>query len=217
VREGGLLMDLTSLKVRPVEAMLAHARCEVIGAHPLFGPGAPSLSGHTVVLCPARGERWLPWVKGLFESEGGRVVLAEPAHHDRLMACVQALTHFDTLAFALTLARLKVPLEELLHFATPNFNIKLKQAARLLRQDGALYAEIEAANPHTPRTLGVLAESSTALIKAIASAPRGGSAEAFKALFDEAAAFFATLPEADYRELTSQFVLACQQEESDGS
>jgi prephenate dehydrogenase len=211
VREGGLLMDLTSLKSASVAAMLEASQCEVIGAHPLFGPDTPSVSGHTVVLCPARGKTWLPYIRGLLEGAGARVVISKPARHDRAMAAVQGLTHFDTLAFALALARLKLPLAELLEFATPNFKLKLKQAARILRQDPILYAQIEANNPEVPSALYTLTRAQAELREAALS----GNIEAFGALFHEAAEFFAGLSEADYRDLTRQFIEACQAEESD--
>ena len=38
-----LIMDLTSLKKEPVEAMLKYSEAEVIGIHPLFGPRERSL------------------------------------------------------------------------------------------------------------------------------------------------------------------------------
>jgi len=213
VREEGLLMDLTSLKAAALAAMTVGSRCEVIGAHPLFGPSAPGMAGQTVVLCPARGERWLPWLRGLLEGAGARVAISEPRRHDRMMAAVQGVTHFHTLAFALGLARLKLPLGELLAFATPNFKLKLKQAARLLRQDPTLYAEIEARNPDVPSALYILSRASTELREAILS----GHIEAFGALFAEAAAYLAQLSEEDYRDLTRQFLEACRQEEAEGA
>src|SRR5208337_4995691 len=39
MEEDALLMDLTSLKTEPVQAMLRSSQAEVIGLHPLFGPG----------------------------------------------------------------------------------------------------------------------------------------------------------------------------------
>ncbi len=51
----------------------AHFPGEVVGTHPLFGPGAKSIAGRTVVLCPGRGERWFNWLKDLLERAGARV------------------------------------------------------------------------------------------------------------------------------------------------
>ena len=61
-----LLMDLTSLKREPVKLMLANSNAQVIGCHPLFGPQLKDVSGQNVVLCPARGKKWLGWLKGVF-------------------------------------------------------------------------------------------------------------------------------------------------------
>ncbi|MFH0810634.1 MAG: prephenate dehydrogenase/arogenate dehydrogenase family protein [Pseudomonadota bacterium] len=210
VRQGGLLMDLTSLKAAPVAFMLAHSSCAVIGTHPLFGPSAPSLAGHTVVLCPARAaeKTWLPWLSGLLEAEGGKVVLADPNHHDRMMAVVQGLTHFDTLAFALGLARSGLGMKDLLLFSTPNLGLKLKQAARLLRQDASLYAHIGTRNAEVPAMLQNMLEAAAELEAAIAQGQEGG----FQALFQEAARFFQDLSEEDYRGLARLFVAGCEGE-----
>ena len=58
------LMDLTSVKQAPMDAMMAHFPGEVVGTHPLFGPLATDIAGQTVVLCPGRGERWFNWLQG---------------------------------------------------------------------------------------------------------------------------------------------------------
>ncbi len=50
------LIDLTSVKQRPLSAMLAHFPGEVVGTHPLFGPHAKTIVGQTVVLCRGRGQ-----------------------------------------------------------------------------------------------------------------------------------------------------------------
>ncbi|MBW2090529.1 MAG: prephenate dehydrogenase/arogenate dehydrogenase family protein [Deltaproteobacteria bacterium] len=84
--EDSLLMDLTSNKTGPVEAMLRHSRSEVVGAHPLFGPREDSIKNRHIVLCPGRGEHWLEWIKALFEEMGAIVKVISPDHHDRLMA-----------------------------------------------------------------------------------------------------------------------------------
>jgi prephenate dehydrogenase len=101
--EETLLMDLTSLKAEPVRAMLADSRAEVIGCHPLFGPDAPSLAGQNIVLCPARGGRWLDFLQRTFVKNGARITVTAPAEHDRMMALIQGLTHLDTILMGLTL------------------------------------------------------------------------------------------------------------------
>jgi prephenate dehydrogenase len=45
IRPEALLTDVTSLKQGPLTTMLEHFPGEVVGTHPLFGPGEASLSG----------------------------------------------------------------------------------------------------------------------------------------------------------------------------
>ena len=47
LRDGAALMDLTSVKQGPMKAMLASFKGEVVGTHPLFGPGEDSIAGRT--------------------------------------------------------------------------------------------------------------------------------------------------------------------------
>jgi len=93
------LMDLTSVKQRPMAAMMSAFPGEVVGTHPLFGPGETTIEGRTMVLCRGRGERWFQWLQDLLTQTGARVKVTTAAEHDRLMAVVQGLAHFILIAF----------------------------------------------------------------------------------------------------------------------
>ena len=98
MRQGNLLMDLTSLKEEPVAEMLKSSVSEVIGCHPLFGPDVTSLDDQNIALCPGRGEHWLAWLVDLLEKRNARVIKTTPRHHDKMMAVIQVLTHINTMA-----------------------------------------------------------------------------------------------------------------------
>ena len=72
VREDALLMDVTSLKTAPIDAMLAATRGSVVGTHPMFGPSVHTLQGQRVVLCRGRGEAWGDWVRDAFAAVLGK-------------------------------------------------------------------------------------------------------------------------------------------------
>jgi Prephenate dehydrogenase len=91
-----LLMDLTSLKIEPVELMLAHSVAEVIGCHPLFGPGIKESIGQNIVLCTGRGNNWYPWLKGIFDKNRFNVLERTAAEHDEMMSIVQVLNHLNS-------------------------------------------------------------------------------------------------------------------------
>lgn len=152
MREDGLLMDLTSLKKAPVEAMLRASPSEVIGCHPLFGPGVSFLRGENIVLCPARGDRWLPWLRDLFGKRGARIVETTPERHDRMMAAVQGMTHLNTVLFGLYLRESGLSPEDLEAFSTPVFRAK-RALVEKIASSPFLYTGILSMNPHMKEVL----------------------------------------------------------------
>jgi len=154
-----VLMDLTSVKQRPLSHMLTHFPGEVVGTHPLFGPGEESLQGNTVVLCPGRGERWFNWLKDLLEKGGARVKVTTAKEHDRIMAVVQGLAHFTLIALGMTIRHLGVSPQDLEDFATPTFSTLHQLARRLFNQDAGLYACIQLQNPANRVALRALEDS----------------------------------------------------------
>lgn len=153
--EEALLMDLTSLKEKPVREMLAASRAEVIGCHPLFGPDAPSMTGQNIVLCPARGGQWLGFLQGIFAKNGARITVTAPSEHDRMMALVQGLTHLETLLTGLALRDSGVDSSELAAFSTPAFRAKQAIAEKVFGPRPGLYAALLAENPNMPALLEV--------------------------------------------------------------
>jgi prephenate dehydrogenase len=150
------LMDLTSVKQRPMASMLSAFPGEVVGTHPLFGPGEDTIAGRTMVLCQGRGERWFTWLQDLLSQAGARVKVTSAAEHDRLMAVVQGLAHFLLIAFGSVLQELGVSPEDLEEFSTPTFATLNNLAQRLLSQDPRLYACIQLQNPANRMVLRAL-------------------------------------------------------------
>jgi prephenate dehydrogenase len=147
MKKESLLMDLTSLKVEPVKAMSKFSASEVIGCHPLFGPHVDSIAGHRVVLCPERTERWLAWLKAIFEKKGALVVETTSARHDAMMTIVQGLNHLNTITMGVVLGKTGVSLSDLNQFATPAFQAKIKNVEEVFTHNPGLYADIVTMNP----------------------------------------------------------------------
>ena len=151
MHEGSLLMDLTSLKAEPVKAMLTSSPAEVIGLHPLFGPGVEAFAGHCIVICPARADHWLAWVRDIFAKEGGTLIEMTPERHDELMAIVQALNHLNSITMGMVMKAWGVELAALETVATPMFAQKLAIIKELFTHNPGLYAEIITRNPASKR------------------------------------------------------------------
>jgi prephenate dehydrogenase len=148
-----LLMDLTSLKKEPVELMLANSSAEVIGCHPLFGPGVDDPIGENVILCPARGQKWLIWLRNVLEKNGLVVMEKTPEEHDKIMAIVQVLNHLNTISLGMALTGMGVSSEEISKYATPIFQTKLGIVKKIFTESPGLYADIIANNPDADKIL----------------------------------------------------------------
>jgi chorismate mutase/prephenate dehydrogenase len=186
VREDALLMDVTSLKAAPVRAMLESTRGSVVGTHPMFGPSVHTLQGQRLVLCRGRGDAWAEWVAHTFSARGLTITETTPEQHDRVMAIVQVLTHFQTQVQGMALARLGVPLSDTLPFTSPAYLLELYVAARHFAQDPTLYGPIEMRNPETARVTSAFTTAAQELASVIAS----GNQQAFSHVFDDVRQFF---------------------------
>jgi chorismate mutase/prephenate dehydrogenase len=186
VRDDALLMDVTSVKEAPMQAMLAVTGASVVGTHPMFGPSVHTLQGQRVVVCRGRGDTWADWVAQSFAARGLVVTEATAAQHDRAMSVVQVLTHFQTQVQGLTLSRLGVPLAETLPFTSPAYLLELYVAARHFAQDPALYASIEMRNPGTAEITAAFGQS----VQDVADILARGDQAAFSRLFDDVRTFF---------------------------
>ncbi len=159
-REAGCLwLDVTSVKSAPVAAMLA-SQAEVVGLHPMTAPPkAPTLKGRVMVVCEARLSRWQPWVQQLCSALEAECVRATPAHHDQVMALVQAMVHATHLAQAGVLreyAPMLGALPALLPYRSASFELDTAIIARILSLNPAIYEDIQFGNPHVAPMLDQL-------------------------------------------------------------
>jgi chorismate mutase / prephenate dehydrogenase len=186
VRQDALLMDVTSVKSAPLSAMLASTPASVVGAHPMFGPTVHSLQGQRVVVCPGRGDAWQEWLVTNLRARGLVVTEAGAEQHDRAMALVQVLTHFQTQVFGWALARSGMPLHESRRFTSPAYLMELYVAARHFAQASDLYGPIEMLNPETGQVVAVFRKAAADLGEIL----EAGDQARFDAMFSEVREFF---------------------------
>ena len=157
---GRLWLDITSLKQAPVAAMLA-SQAEVVGLHPMTAPlKTPTLKGRVVVVCEARLDAWRPWLHELLEALQGEYVRTTPAHHDRVMALVQAMVHAAHLGQAGVLRSFAAELggpAALMPYRSIGFEMDAAVTARILSLNPEIYEDIQFGNPHTGEMLERLA------------------------------------------------------------
>jgi prephenate dehydrogenase len=152
-RPDQLLMDLSSLKVRPIEAML-HSPSAVVGLHPMFGGSISSFVGQTIVACPVRiaaGE-WR-YLRKLFENLGMRVKECSPGKHDQMMSIIQVLFHVTTMLTGRVLREMGVDVAETMEFTSPSYRLEMNLLGRIFAQNPALYSAITQMNPYALEVL----------------------------------------------------------------
>jgi chorismate mutase/prephenate dehydrogenase len=137
-----ILADLTSIKEKPLAAMLAAHKGPVVGLHPMFGPDVGSLAKQVVVVCHGRQPEAYQWLLQQIEIWGARIVEAEAERHDNAMQLVQAMRHFSTFVYGLNLCKEEADIDNLLQFSSPIYRLELAMVGRLFAQDPELYADI---------------------------------------------------------------------------
>ena len=106
ISSGQFVVDVTSLKVQPVDIMHRYITSTVtLGMHPVFGPGAKSPAKQNFVLTPTNeAEASLAEkVKDYLEAREVQVTLMTPQEHDKMMTIILGLAHFIAIVSADTL------------------------------------------------------------------------------------------------------------------
>jgi chorismate mutase / prephenate dehydrogenase len=142
-----VLADLTSVKLAPMEAMLAAHRGPVVGLHPLFGPTTSSMDQQIMMAVPGRAPEACQWVLDQMRAWGNIVMPITATEHDEIMNLVQGLRHFATFSFGQYLYRRRTDLPRTLEFSSPIYRLELGMVGRLFAQDASLYADIIFASP----------------------------------------------------------------------
>jgi len=137
-----ILCDLTSIKSKPLQAMLKTHSGPVVGLHPMFGPDVPSMAKQVIVYCDGRGEENYQWLLKQFSIWGASLCQIDAAEHDHGMTLIQALRHFTSFVYGLHLSKENPNIQKLLQLSSPIYRLELAMVGRLFGQDPHLYGDI---------------------------------------------------------------------------
>ncbi|WP_456415994.1 prephenate dehydrogenase [Methanocaldococcus sp.] len=191
VREGCLLMDITSIKEIPTKTMEKYVKegVTVIPTHPMFGPSTPSLLRQVVILTPTEKHKKSEWFEKVYNflvKEGAKVIVIPAEKHDRIMGIVQGLTHFAFISLGSTLKELNVDIKESRKFASPIYELMISIIGRIIGQNPYLYADIQMFNPRIQEIHKAFINQSMEISKIVANKDREG----FVKIMKEAAKHF---------------------------
>jgi chorismate mutase/prephenate dehydrogenase len=196
--EDCILTDITSIKVSPMQAMLAAHKGPVVGLHPLFGSSTSTMDKQIVVVTPGRDDDACQWLIDQFAAWGSIILRAGSEEHDNIMSIVQTVRHFATFAFGQFLCKRRINLSRTLEFSSPIYRLELGMVGRLFAQDASLYSEIIFASPERRRLLKEYIESLKGNLEMIEADDR----ESFRTEFKKVAGWFGPFSEQAMREST---------------
>ena len=169
MKEGSLMVDVTSVKEGPSEVMreVLKDSVEYIPTHPIFGPRTMELDNQVIVLTPHKKGRWYQKVYDYLKSKNMRIIETTAEKHDFMMSIVQVLTHFSFISTASTIEKLKVDLVESEDFESPIYNLMIDMIARIVSQNPYLTYYIQTMNNNGPKIRNTFAEAAIELRDAI--------------------------------------------------
>ncbi len=169
MKEGALMMDVTSVKEGPSKKMqeCLNDGVEFIPTHPVFGPRTTDLKGQIIVLTPIEKGEWYPRVYKFLEDKGMRIVETTAAHHDDMMGIVQVLTHFSYISTASAIEKLKVDIKDTENYESPIYNLMIDTIARIVSQNPYLTYSIQHENKRGEKIRQALFDSMSELKDAL--------------------------------------------------
>lgn len=139
-----LLMDITSVKVFPMQWMEREHPGPVIGSHPLFGPSPMPEQLRVILVAGKNAEnRHCAMAQMLYESMGCSVEWASAREHDAGVALSQSLNFAVSASFFSSLAENP----DVRRFLTPSFTRHLEAARKHLTVDTEMFCEFTVYNP----------------------------------------------------------------------
>lgn len=162
--ENSLLMDITSVKKDPSEALIKYSpeNTEILPCHPMFGPRTSSIEGQVIILTPIekRSKKSFSIIKNFLEQRNVHVVISTPEEHDKIMSVVQGITHFSYISIASTIKKLNISAKKSREFASPIYSLMLDMISRIVSQNPYLYYSIQKSNDETAISRKTLIEES---------------------------------------------------------
>ncbi len=147
---GQIIIDITSIKVSPVETMHKHIKTGVVlGAHPMFGPGARDIANQNFILTPTNEEETAlaQKTRKYLEEREARATMMTPDEHDEMMTVILGLSHFIAIVSADTLLSLEQP-RQMQAIGGSTYKVLLTLVGSVISEDPEFYASLQMSLPN---------------------------------------------------------------------
>lgn len=152
LKKWSIVSDVCSIKKFPSYTLKKYSPewVLVIPTHPMFGPSTWTIAWQIIVLTPLdeknkQDSRYI-YIKNFLEKSWSKLIESNPIEHDKMMAVVQWLTHFDMFVLWETIKRLWINVEKSLNFVSPIYKIMLSSVWRYIYQHPKLHWDIQMYN-----------------------------------------------------------------------
>ena len=160
VRPQQIIVDITSVKVLPATLMQKYLKKgQILGTHPLFGPGARGVKNQNIILTPISDEEQslAQKIKDYLEARDARVTVMTPQEHDEKMATILGLSHFIAIVSADALLNSGKP-KPAAAIGTVTYKVLLTLVESVLSEDPELYASLQMNIPYIAEVEGIFQE-----------------------------------------------------------
>lgn len=179
-----ILADVTSIKAKPLQAMLKQHQGPVVGLHPMFGPQVATLAKQLIVVTEGRDTPAYQWLLDTLIRWGAQLYQTSAERHDEAMGFIQVMRHLSTFVYGAHLASEKADLQELLDLSSPIYRLELMMVGRLFAQNADLYADIILAHPENFAMMRRYLESFTQVLGQLEQGDKSGFVEKFAEISD---------------------------------
>jgi prephenate dehydrogenase len=169
-----MVIDITSIKTAPINIMHKYIKKgQILGTHPMFGPGAKDVTGNTFVLTPTdeREQAFAGRVERYLKLRGARVIFATPEEHDEMISLILGLSHLMAIVTADTMSGTKI-LKKAADTGGITFNALLNVAGAVISEDPEFYASLQMNLPQLPQFAEMFADKAQQWAKIVGSKDR---------------------------------------------
>lgn len=180
----GTVFDIASLKgpLKPAIATAREAGLSLASVHPMFGPGARTLSDQVICICDCGNEDATRRVRAFFGDTAATLVDLSLDEHDRIVSHVLGLSHLLNVLFVRVLMNADDSFDVLNRVGSTTFHSQITTSATVVEDNPELYYLIQRLNPFTPRLYTTL----TRELGAVTAAVLDGDQAAFVELMNAA-------------------------------
>jgi len=145
IRNDHIVIDISSVKAYSVRLMHECVKKGFkIGIHPMFGPGARTISGKTIIFTPISLEDLKPsWdLAKIFVDRGAKAVFMTPEEHDRYMSIILTFPFIIGASIMDVVSSFDFDDEVINEISSPSFKLLYTICKAIISNDPKLYTSI---------------------------------------------------------------------------